>query len=94
MTEPYEHCQCDNCSGADCGQDNPEQHAKEQEVLQKKRDWDVRMEVLSELGKMLNSKIAAMEIVCSKKSTPLREGILMAYREIENWEREMQKGKP
>jgi hypothetical protein len=24
----------------------------------------------------------------------LREGILMAYREIENWEREMQKGKP
>jgi len=26
MTETHRHCQCDNCSGADCGQDDPEAH--------------------------------------------------------------------
>jgi hypothetical protein len=31
MTEPSEHCLCDNCSGQDCGQDNPEEYEKEQE---------------------------------------------------------------
>ena len=46
-----------------------------------------REQVLLELGTMLNSRIAKMEkIICSKSKTPLREGILMAYREIEGWE--------
>jgi hypothetical protein len=26
MGELHAHCQCDNCSGADCGQDDPEAH--------------------------------------------------------------------
>jgi hypothetical protein len=26
MGELHAHCQCDNCSGADCGQDDPETH--------------------------------------------------------------------
>jgi len=26
MSELHAHCQCDNCSGADCGQDDPEAH--------------------------------------------------------------------
>jgi hypothetical protein len=40
MTEPYEHCQCDNCSGVDCGQDNPE----ECERLEKERIAVIRKE--------------------------------------------------
>lgn len=50
-----------------------------------------REQVLKELGTMLNSRIAKMEIICSKSKTPLREGILMAYREIEGWEMQQRK---
>jgi hypothetical protein len=38
MSELYTHCQCDNCTGEDCGQDNPEEYEKERE---KERD-DIR----------------------------------------------------
>jgi vesicle coat complex subunit len=42
MTGLHEHCQCDNCSGVDCGQDNPEEWEAEQNVIQKKRDDELR----------------------------------------------------
>jgi hypothetical protein len=48
--------------------------------------------LLEELGKILNSRIAKMEILDSQHPSPLRKGILMAYREIEEWERRKQRG--
>jgi hypothetical protein len=62
------------------------------EEIQQKHDDELRKKLLSELGEMFNSKISVMEIVCSKKSTPLREGILMAYKEIETWGRLQSRG--
>ena len=29
MSEPHRHCQCDHCSGQDCGQDNTERYLEE-----------------------------------------------------------------
>lgn len=31
MSELHTHCQCDNCTGEDCGQDNPEEYERERE---------------------------------------------------------------
>jgi hypothetical protein len=41
--ELYNHCQCDNCTGEDCGQDDPEEYEKEQakeraDIRQAERD--------------------------------------------------------
>jgi hypothetical protein len=47
-----------------------------------------REEVLKELGITLNSRIAKMEILDSKNPSSLRKGIVMAYRDIEEWERQ------
>lgn len=46
----------------------------------------VREKVLGELGKVLNSRIAKMEILDSKNPSPFRKGIIEAYRDIEKWE--------
>jgi len=46
------------------------------------------LKTLDDLGTMLNSRIAKMEILDSKNPSPLRKGILMAYRDIEDWERQ------
>ena len=43
--------------------------------------------VLDELGEMLNKKIAEMEILDSRHPSSFRKGIIMAYRDIEDWER-------
>jgi len=43
---------------------------------------------LDELGKVLNSRIAKMEILDANNPTPLRKGILLAYRDVEEWERQ------
>jgi hypothetical protein len=45
-----------------------------------------REKVLDELGKVLNSRIAKMEILDSKNPSPFRKGIIEAYRDIEKWE--------
>lgn len=37
MTELHTHCQCDNCSGIDCCQDNPEEYA----ANEKKREGEL-----------------------------------------------------
>jgi hypothetical protein len=47
-----------------------------------------REEVLKELGITLNSRIAKMEILDSKNPSSLRKGIVMAYRDIKEWERQ------
>jgi len=47
--------------------------------------------VLDKLGKMLNKRIAKMEVLDSQNPSQLRKGILMAYREIEEWERQQQR---
>ena len=46
MSELHSHCQCDQCTGEDCGQDNPEEYEKE-------RERDLADIVQSELNKML-----------------------------------------
>jgi hypothetical protein len=46
---------------------------------------------LDDLGTMLNSRIAQMEILDANNPSSLRKGVIMAYRDIEKWE--MQKRK-
>jgi hypothetical protein len=46
MSELHSHCQCDKCTGEDCGQDNPEEYEKE-------RERELADIVQSELNKML-----------------------------------------
>jgi hypothetical protein len=41
MSELHHHCQCDNCTGTDCGQDDPEKYKKEQERIQQEHDVQV-----------------------------------------------------
>jgi hypothetical protein len=45
-----------------------------------------RDKVLDELGKILNTRIAKMEILDSKNPSQFRKGIIEAYRDIEKWE--------
>jgi len=53
MTELYEHYQCDNCSGVDCGQDDPE----ECERLQKVHDDAIRKEERERLASVCRKAI-------------------------------------
>jgi hypothetical protein len=47
--ELHTHCQCDNCTGEDCGQDNPEEYEREQA----KELADIRQ---AERGKVLGGR--------------------------------------
>ncbi len=82
MREPYAHCQCDNCSGADCGQDNPE----ECERMEKERDAAIRKEererVLDELVKICKIEIKWWD-ECGTRI--MHEGGIAANRHIINW---------
>jgi len=49
MSELHSHCQCDNCSGEDCGQDNPEEYEKRQEEERADIRQAERDKVLDEL---------------------------------------------
>ena len=42
MTEAHHHCQCDNCDGVDCGQDDPENYVAEQKAQQEEHDAAIR----------------------------------------------------
>jgi hypothetical protein len=42
--ETHRHCQCDFCSGEDCGSDNPEKKNAEEKALQDQRDAEIRKE--------------------------------------------------
>ena len=55
MTEINEHCQCDNCSGRDCGQDDPDKYAAEREALEKQHDEQVRKEEKQRIYALIDS---------------------------------------
>ena len=55
---------------------------------------DEREKVLKELGEMLNSRIAKMEILNSNKPSHFRKGIIEGYKDIERWERSPQRLNP
>ena len=42
MTEINDHCQCDNCSGRDCGQDDPDLYLEQKIQDEEKHDEQVR----------------------------------------------------
>ena len=42
MSKIHTHCQCDCCSGEDCGQDDPDKFTAEQDAIQKAHDDEVR----------------------------------------------------
>ena len=42
MSEINEHCQCDNCSGWDCGQDDPDRYLEQKIQDEEKHDENVR----------------------------------------------------
>jgi hypothetical protein len=54
--ETHRHCQCDFCTGEDCGSDNPSKKNAEQKALQDKHDTEIRKEVLGDLLKRIESK--------------------------------------
>ena len=57
MTETHRHCQCDVCSGIDCGQDDPEKYSAEQKAQQEEHDAGIRKD---ERRKVLQGLLAVM----------------------------------
>ena len=57
MTETHRHCQCDNCSGEDCGQDNPEEYKK----AEKEREKAIRQDERDKIYKRLQSMVTDVE---------------------------------
>ena len=55
MSELHRHCQCDNCSGRDCGQDDPERYLEQQFHDEETHDKRIRNETLDEVYKRLES---------------------------------------
>lgn len=53
MGELSEHCQCDNCTGQDCGQDNPEEYEREREEERQAIRKDERGRVLDVFDELL-----------------------------------------
>jgi hypothetical protein len=64
--ELHTHCQCDNCTGEDCGQDNPEEYEREQA----KELADIRQaergKVLDELKRDLKTRFVSSSNQWSK----------------------------
>lgn len=57
MTD-HTHCQCDNCSGVDCGQDDPEAYKKAQEERDeaiRKGEREKIMEEMIKLSEMIET---------------------------------------
>jgi hypothetical protein len=83
MGELHAHCQCDNCSGADCGQDDPEA----QEIYQagiKLHDDAVRNKALNSAIDAITAKLddrdrnwkgmqKAIKIIAELKEDPEKE---------------------
>jgi hypothetical protein len=42
-TKTHTHCQCDFCTGEDCGQDNPDKLRAEREADEKEHDETIRL---------------------------------------------------
>jgi hypothetical protein len=64
MTETHRHCQCDNCSGIDCGQDDPEAHLKSLEDNENRIRAEAKREereaVLDELAAKIGDGLESM----------------------------------
>lgn len=71
MTEPYTHCQCDNCSGRDCGQDNPDRYLKQQIQDEEKHDAQIREKVLNEVWERFYKEmvIQTPHVQCDPENT-------------------------
>jgi hypothetical protein len=69
--QPHTHCQCDNCSGVDCGQDNPEEYNKEQTRLQKEHDDKIQKASDLIWATKLNTLIATESKRTSKETVDM-----------------------
>jgi hypothetical protein len=65
--ELHTHCQCDNCTGEDCGQDNPEEYEREQA----KELADIRQ---AERGKVLDELKRDLKTRFVSSSNPWSKG--------------------
>jgi hypothetical protein len=83
MSELHAHCQCDNCSGADCGQDDPEAHEIYQAGI-KLHDDVVRNKALDSAIDAITAKLddrdrnwkgmqKAIKIIAELKEDPEKE---------------------
>lgn len=83
MGELHAHCQCDNCSGADCGQDDPEAHEIYQAGI-KLHDDAIRNKVLDSVIDAITAKLdsrdrnwkgmqKAIKIIAELKENPEKE---------------------
>ena len=83
MGELHAHCQCDNCSGADCGQDDPETHEIYQAGI-KLHDDAIRNKVLDSVIDAITAKLddrdrnwkgmqKAIKIIAELKEDPEKE---------------------
>jgi len=90
MTEAHHHCQCDNCDGVDCGQDNPEKYSAEQKAQREEHDAAIRKGEAIRWSTALNTLIATE----SKKKDKESVDMVYSYRVaqiIESLIMEMQK---
>jgi hypothetical protein len=71
MGETHRHCQCDNCSGEGCGQDNPNKLKAEQEAARKEHDDGIRKEAKQEGRDEVLSKIP--EIIKREQMVMLKD---------------------
>ncbi len=55
MTELPRHCQCDNCSGIDCGQDDPDRYLKQKIQDEERHDKEVRQDERDKIYKRLEA---------------------------------------
>jgi hypothetical protein len=53
MSEPYRHCQCDNCSGIDCGQDDPDRWLEQKMQDEENHDDTIRQDERDKIYKRL-----------------------------------------
>ena len=74
MNEINDHCQCDNCSGRDCGQDDPDLYLEQKIQDEEKHDEQVREE---ERERVLNA------IFPKPTQSDLKNGWEYNYRFIE-----------
>jgi hypothetical protein len=84
---------CDTCEleWTQCGLDSIECHRTMIEHIKIEAARTATLAMLDDLGKVLNSRIAKMEVLDANNPTPLRKGILLAYRDVEEWERQQRK---
>jgi hypothetical protein len=79
--ELYNHCQCDNCTGEDCGQDDPEEYEKERE----KERVDIRQGGRDELLDDVPLKALKSVIGLAYSFSQLPEDVRNQVIEVDNF---------